>query len=70
MFMTIFMRIRGCLILVVILKILGFMILSIEKRRRRIKNEFVGLKSKVYSVDNDGIKKAIGVNKNAVKNMT
>ena len=43
-----------------------------DKFKRKVINEFVGLKSKMFSlvtVDNEEIKKAKGVNKNVLKNI-
>ena len=68
MFMKIFMRIKTCLILVVIYKIQRILILSIKKAIDKMKDEvegkiisqFVGLKSKMYlliDVDGDDIER-------------
>ena len=68
MFMKIFMRIKTCLILVVIYKIQRILILSIKKAIDKMKDEvegkiisqFVGLKSKTYlliDVDGDDIER-------------
>ena len=43
-----------------------------DEFKRKVINEFVGLKSKMFSlvtVDNEEIKKAKGVNKNVLKNI-
>ena len=65
-FMKIFIKIKICLVLVIISKIQNFLILSIKKVIGKMKDEvketiiseFVGLKSKLYSlviVNNEGI---------------
>ena len=80
MFMKIFMKINAYLILVAIQKIQSFLILSVkmllvkmkDEFKGKIISEFVGLKSKMYSlvtVDNKEIYKAKGVNKNFIKNI-
>ena len=79
MFMKIFMRIKVCLILVMIHKIQRFFILLVIKVIGKIKykfkgeiiSDFVGLKSRMYSlvsVDGKKNKKAKTVNRNVVKN--
>ena len=78
MFMVISMKVKICLILVVIHEIQSSFILPkkvIRKMKDEFKeniiSEFVGLNSKVYSLivrDGEEIKKAKGVNKNVVKN--
>ena len=78
MFFKTLMKIKNCLILVITQKIQSFLILSIKKvidkikdeLKRNIISEFVGLKSKMYTlidVDNEGNKKTKGLNKNVVK---
>ena len=80
MFMKIFMRIKICSILVIIHKIQSFQILFIKKVIGKMKDEFkgeitdefVGLKSKMYSLvaaDGEKIKKKKRVNKNFAKNI-
>ena len=80
MFMKIFIKIKICLILVIISKIQKFLILSIKKVIGKMKDEgketiigeFVGLKSKLYSVvivNNEEIIKEKGVIKDIVKNI-
>ena len=57
-FMKIFIKIKICLVLVIISKIQNFLILSIKKVIGKMKDEvketiiseFVGLKSKLYSL--------------------
>ena len=57
-FMKIFIKIKICLVLVIISKIQNFLILSIKKVIDKMKDEvketiiseFVGLKSKLYSL--------------------
>ena len=76
--MAISMKVKICLILVVIHEIQSSFILPkkvIRKMKDEFKeniiSEFVGLNSKVYSLivrDGEEIKKAKGVNKNVVKN--
>ena len=72
MFMKIFMKIKICLILMTIQKTQNFLILSIKMKDeviRKIISEFVGLKSKIYSLvvaDSKKIKKAKEVNENVV----
>ena len=76
--MVISMKVKICLILVVIHEIQSSFILPkkvIRKMKDEFKeniiSEFVGLNSKVYSLivrDGEEIKKAKGVNKNVVKN--
>ena len=78
MFMAIFMKVKICLILVIIHEIQISFILPkklIGKMKDEFKeniiSEFVGLNSKVYSLivrDGEEIKKAKGVSKNVVKN--
>ena len=79
MFMKIFLRIKVCLILVMIHEIQSFFILLVIKVIGKIKYEFkgeiisdfVGLKSKMCSlvnVDGKKNKKAKTVNRNVVKN--
>ena len=72
------MRIKICLIIVVIHEIESFLILLIKKVemkdefKGKIINEFVGLKSKMYSliaVDGREVKKANGINKDVVKSI-
>ena len=78
--MKIFMRIKICSILVIIHKIQSFQILLIKKVIGKMKDEFkgeitdefVGLKSKMYSLvaaDGEKIKKKKRVNKNFAKNI-
>ena len=77
-FMKIFMKIKICLILVIIHKIQSFLILPTkaigrmkDEFRGKIISEFIGLKQKMYSliVADNGEIKAKGVNKNTIKNM-
>ena len=78
-FMKIFMKIKICLIFLIIKKIQKKCPVNKKvtgKMKDEVKGkiiiEFVGLKSKLYSlvtVDNEKPKKAKGVNKNVVKNI-
>ena len=79
-FMKIFIKIKICLVLVIISKIQNFLILSIKKVIGKMKDEvketiiseFVGLKSKLYSlviVNNEEIIQEKGVIKDIVKNI-
>ena len=77
-FMKIFMKIKICLILVIIHKIQSFLILPTkaigrmkDEFRGKIISEFIGLKQEMYSliVADNGEIKAKGVNKNTIKNM-
>ena len=77
--MKIFMRIKSCLILVIIHGIHSFFILLIkvigkakDEFKEKIISEFVGLKSKIYfliAVAGEEIKNAKGVKKNVVQNI-
>ena len=60
------MKMKICLILVIIQKVQNFCNSVNKKIIGKMKDEFVGLKSKMYSlvtVDNEEIKTAKGVNK-------
>ena len=72
------MKIKICLILVIIHKIQSFLILPTkaigrmkDEFRGKIISEFIGLKQEMYSliVADNGEIKAKGVNKNTIKNM-
>ena len=70
MLLKIFIKIKICLILVIIHKNQSFLILK-DEFNGEIISEFVGLKSKMYSlvsVDGKENKKSKGVSKKVVKN--